>query len=330
MTSEALEHLKMLVKDHGMYLSPTEAMELIARVESYDATKLATAEAGAAALREELDLRGHDPSTCVREQARRGRGEWADRPASDGTAPCTCDVAHSLSSDAGKPLLEKMATLEALAEKHRKERDWYDLQAQRIMIQRDAAEKERDAAREELRALHEERALRGVVVHTDGPAAVHSELERLTNEARAVANRNSEIAEANRRLRERAEKELAESDAMLRLSVATTEKAIEQRNTWRTSAFAWMERAMERDGEADPNISVYVQVKNERDAARAEVERLKAAIQETCALADRLNEMAAQGAGFVGHWGGRVTQALRPLRALSPSRGKPEGGESDG
>ena len=47
------------------------------------------------------------------------------------------------------------------------------------------------------------------------------------------------------------------------------------------------------------------------------VEELEGACRKTLDLADRLNAMAEGGAGFAEHWGSRVLQTVRHLRALA-------------
>jgi hypothetical protein len=63
--------------------------------------------------------------------------------------------------------------------------------------------RELEKAEKSGRALLEERALGGVKIHVETPDAAMRELERLCNEAREVANRNGEIAEARRSLLEK-------------------------------------------------------------------------------------------------------------------------------
>lgn len=60
----------------------------------------------------------------------------------------------------------------------------------------------------------------------------------------------------------------------------------------------------------------------QRDEAEAQVEAINAAVLATLDLADSLAEMAAQGAGFVEHWGERVLQAVRPLRDVQTFKDK--------
>ena len=55
------------------------------------------------------------------------------------------------------------------------------------------------------------------------------------------------------------------------------------------------------------------EVERERDEARA-------AIEASCELADFLNEASLNGAGFSKHWGGRVLQAVEPLRNVNRFR----------
>ena len=60
----------------------------------------------------------------------------------------------------------------------------------------------------------------------------------------------------------------------------------------------------------------------ERDNLRDELAEAQAAINETLQLADFLNDAAANGAGFVDHWGERVVQTVEPLRDVTAFAGE--------
>ena len=70
----------------------------------------------------------------------------------------------------------------------------------------------------------------------------------------------------------------------------------------------------EREAKIDRANELLASARAVGEQRRLELERLKAAINETIRLADSLNELAKQGAGFYEHWGERVMQVVEPLR----------------